>query len=512
MKSIRSIPGIKGADVGAKHLIFLLVFVAAVFLRFWNLAVSPYYEWDEPVYASIGAHVAQTGAVQVKTEISSDASAYLYHPPFYFLLLGEWFNRFGVSIEVARILSALMSTVTLAMLFFFLMTYDGGRVGGALFALFLLGMDGWMIFSNRVSWIENTMMPIGIMGLWVYGTAIKAEKPQFWRYWIAGIVLAAAGIFKHVGLYFLLAVPICWLLIGRKHAREHILLAVAAALMILVYVSTMYLTYGDIFLEHYGVQIRRTFGFQKARGIVENLGHVWAAVSGNYRVYAGMMITAAIALGLFVKAAYRAVTLKTLSHLENNALLFSCTAAALLFFGSISLKIPHYYLMVLVPLYAFAAIEIAHLVRLKPNMKKVVGGVTALIFAANLYTVVDLFAHRQKNAGAELRQYFDENEPLSTVVIAEETTGTLLRQPYLKLGGFRRHLLNGDFRKYQPSHLVIYRSITQHPPDLPELERLIEVSMHIRTFEDFKCTLSVYRIPKSLWKEDTLVDLAGASQ
>ncbi|MFZ7126868.1 MAG: ArnT family glycosyltransferase [Desulfobacterales bacterium] len=488
----------KSAGVNLKYLVFFVAFLLAVFLRFWNLAIAPYYEWDEPVYTSIGAHVAQTGTPQVKTEIGFHEPYYLYHPPFHFLMLGEWFSRFGSSIEAARILSASLSTLLLVILFFFLITYDEGRDGAALLALFLVGMDGWIVYSNRVAWIENAMMPIGIMGLWVYHSALKAEKAQYWRFITAGILLAAACIYKHVGLYFLLTIPICWLIDGRRNFKAHLALALAGAGVVLIYLLFMYVVYGDYFLQHYQVQIQRTFGMVRSRGVVESLDHLVSAVTGNYRIYAGMMVTALFAGGLFLRKPILAIRHLSMEPLRTNSLLFSCVTAALLFFGSISLKIPHYYFMVLVPLYAFASVEAAELARRSVKWRQAVMVVVPLILLANLVTFSSQFATPPENAGAELRQYFDEAVPEDAVVIAEETTGTLIRQPYLKIGRFQRHLYSGNLDKYRPSYLVTYESITQRPPDNDELHRLIDRSEVLRTFEDFKCKLTVYRIPESL--------------
>ncbi|MGD9018549.1 MAG: hypothetical protein PVH30_14270 [Desulfobacterales bacterium] len=494
----------KQIPIPYRHLLFLLIFLVAVFFRFWNLAVAPYYEWDEPVYTSIGANVARTGDIRVKTEIGAVEPVYLYHPPFHFLLLGGWFERFGMSIEIARILAAAMSTVTLAILFFFLIAYDRGRDGGALIALFLLGIDSWMVFSNRVGWIENTMMPIGIMGLWVYDSALKAETTQYWRFALAGALLSAVSIYKHVGLYFLLMVPICWVINGRKDIKAHALLAATAGGLIFAYIFAMVTIYGDFFIDHYTVQIRRTFGLQHSRGVVESFNHLITAITGNYRIYAGMMITALIAFGFFIGKIYLAIRHRTLAVLQDNAVLFSCTAASLVFFGSISLKIPHYYLMVLVPLYAFAAMETVGLVRRNPIHRKMISAVLSLIFLINVFALFDLFGSAQQNAGADLKRYFDASEPINAAVITEETIGTLIRQPYFKIGRFQRHLYNGDFRKHRPSLLVTYESITQKIPDNPELALLIDKSTVIQEFSDFKCRLKVYRIPEGLWSTDEL--------
>jgi hypothetical protein len=133
-----------------------------------------------------------------------------------------------------------------------------------------------------------------------------------------------------------------------------------------------------------------------------------------------------------------------------------------------------------------------------------ISAVLSLIFLINVFALFDLFGSAQQNAGADLKRYFDASEPINAAVITEETIGTLIRQPYFKIGRFQRHLYNGDFRKHRPSLLVTYESITQKIPDNPELALLIDKSTVIQEFSDFKCRLKVYRIPEGLWSTDEL--------
>ena len=92
----------QGAGLRYKYALFLGIILLATFLRLWNLAGAPFYEWDEPIYSAIGSNVAEHGLIQTKQEIGADEPVFLYHPPFHFLLLGQWFKQFGSSIESAR--------------------------------------------------------------------------------------------------------------------------------------------------------------------------------------------------------------------------------------------------------------------------------------------------------------------------------------------------------------------------------------------------------------------------
>ena len=69
--------------------------------------------------------------------------------------------------------------------------------------------DGWLMYIERVSYIENALMLIVVTGLLLYQRAL--EHPSWQRFAIAGAVVGFAAIFKHTGAYVLLAVLLCWL-------------------------------------------------------------------------------------------------------------------------------------------------------------------------------------------------------------------------------------------------------------------------------------------------------------
>jgi 4-amino-4-deoxy-L-arabinose transferase-like glycosyltransferase len=170
-----------------------LILLAGAFLRFWQLGSRPGFDWDEPVYTDIARHLAGEDLLAAKTDYTAQPEPYLYHPPFYYMVLSLWFRLFGSGIVQARQLAACSSIVLLGLLAAFLRAHIADW---SLLATGMIAFDGWLVFTNRVSWIENLMMPLGVAALWLYRRA--SNQPATGRFAIAGAALGGVVVFKHV--------------------------------------------------------------------------------------------------------------------------------------------------------------------------------------------------------------------------------------------------------------------------------------------------------------------------
>jgi 4-amino-4-deoxy-L-arabinose transferase-like glycosyltransferase len=216
-----------------------VVLAVATALRFIGLATRPAYDWDESNYLEIGRNVAEFGVVTAKTPFGQEPELYFYNPVFYFWLEGGWFKLFGSGILQARWLAAGAAVLMLLMLAGMLRSLLGTW---ALLAVSLLALDGWMIFTNRVGWIENVGFVFAVGGLWLYKVAL--DKPTWLRFGAAGLVLAWATVFKHQFGYFIVGVFFCWLIV-REHHRKHVVMFGTMVLGAVAYVAAMLLWNAD---------------------------------------------------------------------------------------------------------------------------------------------------------------------------------------------------------------------------------------------------------------------------
>lgn len=477
--------------------VVLVIFAAAGYMRFFNIAQSPGYEWDEPVYVAIAQRTIELGYPNLKGDGNVyNTEPYLYHPPFDFYLKAFWLQNVEASgIVAGRILSSIEAMIGLAIAYFCLKDISGRKA--AVIGLVLLATDGWLVYTNRLNLIENAMMLLGVFGVWMYIKATKTGKTPY--YLAAGFFLAFAAIYKHTGLPFL-AVPIINLMIIRKDWKRHIILIQTMAIVVLIYMATMWAVWGTVFTQQTWVQIERAFGNIGSRGLNYGFSEAISAITQTYWVF---FVTIAALAGVGLTIAFRIAQVVFRGKQLFNSVLLSWAIAAFFFLGVIALKAPHYLITALVPGYIFIASEIGNLlervedkikigrgnVRLEIGKKSLIAGLVGLAIVLNLFTWTTRFAQRHENALLEAYDFF-KTVPVTARVLADDCIGIAIEQPYY---GLDRHAYEQGIKYANPDYVAIYTSQTQQIPDDPALRSLLSNSTLIRRFSGFKEVIEIYQ-------------------
>jgi 4-amino-4-deoxy-L-arabinose transferase-like glycosyltransferase len=310
----------------------------ALLMRFPGLASKPGYDWDEPVYANVAAN-----GLQLKTDFGAEAVPYLFHPPFYFWLLSGWMKVFGDSITSARWMAAVMSIGVLYLLYV-LMRRRWGTL--ALVPLAILATDGWLVFSNRVSWIENTMLVLAAGAILAYDRALRSGRTSHFA--LAGALVGGTVVFKHVGVYVLLAVLCTWAVV-RGHRRGHLTLLGVAFGVITAYVVGMTIAFQDgnhnWFLDASQVQVERLTGHKESRGSIHSTGQVISAVLGPYIVFSVTLALSGVSLLLVARRTLLFLRRRLDPAAVNDPVLYGWALAAALTIADSGLKMEHYFKM-----------------------------------------------------------------------------------------------------------------------------------------------------------------------
>jgi hypothetical protein len=344
----------------------VVMFVLFALIRFVGLYASPGWEWDEGVYAKVGENLFYHNQLMTKNDILHPDELYIYHPPFHFYLLHGWFTVTSLlhiaspGIESARVLAVVMSLLMLGLLWYFFAVQL--KLGAwSLIPLLLLGIDGWLVYTSRVSWIENTMMVLGIAGLVAYQQAIIRERAV--HYALAGILVGGATIYKHVGAYFIGAIIVSWCLLQKDH-RNHLALLLIVVAIMLGYGSLMAGHYDDTFVrETFGVQWRRTTGVQESRGNPTSVTVYMQALLNQYSIFIGTVSLVAGSIVILVYESARALWRKNIASLKNYSVLVGWVVSSIIFFGTIRLRMPHYFLMLFIPMIGYIGYKIALILR-----------------------------------------------------------------------------------------------------------------------------------------------------
>jgi 4-amino-4-deoxy-L-arabinose transferase-like glycosyltransferase len=404
-------------------LAFVAVLVAGTGLRLWHLSVSPAWQWDEAVYYRVAVNV-QHGLLSEHPHYRAP-EPFLYQPPFYFLLLSRWFSVVGASIYHARLLGVILTAAMQAVLFRLLWKIHGPAV--ALFAIIPVIFDGWLLYIERVSYMENALMLLIVVGFLLYQRAL--ERPSWPRFAIAGAAIGLAGIFKHTGVYVLLAVLLCWLVVRRAH-KGHLILAGIAVAVLVAYLAVMVPLYDpvghDWFIGQSTTQVRRVLGLQHSGGTLTSAGGALHLLAAQYRFFVPSVLLGLAAFLTVARRVLRCYLARSWEPAQGNALLFSWLVTGIVVFGLSSLKFPQYFALILIPAYCFLWTEVARW-DWRPAWRRTAMAAATLAGLGSFLLTVPAFS---ANTLAEVQQYAAARIPTTSIVVTEQSIGNLIQQPW----------------------------------------------------------------------------------
>ena len=463
------------------------ILAVAAGLRFWELGGRPGWQSDEPVYTSIATNIATYGTLNEHIQYGMTWTPWLFHPPFYLLLLAGWFKLTGAGVPQARYLGVAMTLIMFALLFRLLWKLHGPRV--ALVTLTFLAFDGWLLFIQRVSYIENMLFVLVTGAVLLYQRAL--ERPATLRFLLAGAAVGCAIVFKQTGTYVLPAIMLHWLVIRREH-RRHLLLIGAALAVVAVYFAVMIPLFDTAshhwFLDDTLIQLKRVLDLRHSGGTLTSpLAFVYL-LAHQYVVFLPSFLIALAGFALIVRRVVQCARARSMAPLLGNTLLFSWSVAAIVVFGASELRFQQYFALLLIPLYCFLWTELASLVACRPELARVAAAGALVVVLAGLGSFYLRVVSRHDNVLAQVRQYARTSIPASDVVVAPEQIGDELPQRWCSV--YRAAVC-----RYSATYVITYVTFLQgNPPDDPVLYALLRNSVKLTTFRGFKETVTVWRV------------------
>ena len=464
-------------------LFFAACLAIGIGLRLWHVGTLPGWQPDEAVYYRVSLSV-QHGVLSEHSLARVPWEPFLYQPPFYFLLLSRWFAVIGASVYHARLLGVLLTAGTLTVLFRLLWKIHGSRV--ALFAIVPVVFDGWLMYIERISYIENALILVIVIAFLLYQRAL--ENPSWYRFAVAGAALGFAAAFKQTGSYTLLAVLIYWL-ITRRHHRGHAILLGAFLTVVVAYVAIMIRLFDvpghDWYLNQTVDQLRRVLGLQHSGGTLTSPFKALHLLAAQYRMFAASFL---IALASFLLAARRVVQCwraRSWEPVLSNALLFSWLAAGIVVFGLSSLKFPQYFALVLIPMYCFLWTELGRR-NWHPSWKAAVAGGAALVGLAAFFLAMSAFS---ANPFAQVQRYAATQIPAGRIVVTEQGFGDLIRQPWCTVEDAAPCLGHASYAITW--HTYLESSFRQGDP---AFRQMMKGAIRVKSFGDSAGTATVWKL------------------
>jgi len=412
---------------GVMAVAFLAVLVAGAAMRLWQLAGKPDWQFDEGIYADIAWNILRHGTLNEHITYGSHWVPFLYQPPVYLLALVRWFALLGPSIYHARILGVLCALGSLILTWRLIWRLHGPRA--ALFASPPIVFDGWLLFVQRVSYIENITLLLVVAAMLLYQRAL--ESPSWHQFAIAGLAFGLAVCLKYTGLYVLPALLLCWLILRRDHRGHLILLGTALAVVVTEQVALVRLfdvPGHDWYIQQTLVQIGRVAGVSLSGGTLSSPAQLVHLLLAQYKVFLPSFVIALAALILAMGRLLYCYRERTVASLRPQALLFSWAVVGVVAFSFSSLRYPQYFALVLLPLYCLWWTE---LWRWKRG-RAVKVALVILAVAAGLTSFWIRVGSNSDNVFAEVQQYAATRIPAHAVVIADQSVGDLISQPYCR--------------------------------------------------------------------------------
>lgn len=402
--------------------LFAVAFAIGIVIRFWRLGVSPAWQWDEAVYWRVSENV-QNGVLSEHSVYGLPWEPFLYQPPIFFDIESRWFDVMGASIYHARLLGIFFTAIMQPLLFSLLWRLHGPRL--ALYAVLPVLFDAWLLYIERVSYIENALVILVVLGLLLYQWALDA--PSWRRFLLAGLALGAAASFKQTGAYVVLAVLLCWLIIRRDH-RGHLVLLGGALVVIVGYLWFMVYKYDTPghpwFIDQSLVQIRRVLGLQQSGGTLTSPGGALHLLTQQYKYFWPSLLLAGWAIVIAARRTWQCYRARTWEPAQPNALLYSWLVTGVVVFGSSSLKYPQYFVLILLPAYCYLWTELARWnwrplwQRFWPSVA-VAAGIVSFLLTAPTFSV---------NSLQDVQAYAADKLPASAIVVTEQSIGDLIQQ------------------------------------------------------------------------------------
>ena len=402
--------------------IFAVVFAVGIALRLWRLGVSPAWQWDEAVYWRVSANV-QHRVLSEHSVYGMPWEPFLYQPPVFFLIEARWFDLVGASIYHARLLGVGCTAIMQVLLLGLIKRLHGLRV--ALLTLVPVIFDGWLLYIERASYIENALMIFVVLGFLLYAWALDSHSA--WPFFLAGLALGGAASFKQTGAYVVVAVLLCWLIVRRQH-RGHVALLAGALMVIAAYVALMVVKYDapghQWFVDQSLVQVKRVLGLQQSGGTLTSPGNALHLLTQQYKYFLPSLLLAGAAIVIALRRTWQCYRARSWMPVQPNALLYAWLVTAVVVFGASSLKFPQYFVLILLPAYCYFWTELARW-DLEPWWRTFWPAAAAVIGTMSFLLTIPVF---NVNSLAEVQAYASDHIPASAIVVTEQSIGDLIDQ------------------------------------------------------------------------------------
>lgn len=160
-----------------KKWLLLAIFILALALRFYQLGSNPpSLDWDEVALGYNAYSILKTGRDEYGIRFPLSLRSFDdYKPPMYVYLTVPSVAIFGLNDWAVRLPSALLGTLTVAVMYFLVKEiFADPKL--ALLAMFFLAISPWHLQFSRVAFEANIALSFTVFGAWAFLKGVKKGR------------------------------------------------------------------------------------------------------------------------------------------------------------------------------------------------------------------------------------------------------------------------------------------------------------------------------------------------
>jgi len=201
------------------YVVFPLLILAGIFLRFYNLRYNTQFNWDQENSLAFPAREILVNhhfpLIGPRTGVGD-----LYLSPFYSYLAALFFGLFQMDPIAGTVLAATLSIITLILGFILVNKVLNFSI--AFYFTLIWSVSTFIVSLDRIPWNVN-LFPIASLlvffGLWL---SFTEEKTKGWMLTGLGLFL---GVNSHFSVLFLFITALIFILLNRKNLDKSIFIA-----------------------------------------------------------------------------------------------------------------------------------------------------------------------------------------------------------------------------------------------------------------------------------------------
>jgi len=223
-----------------KLLILIMIVVVGGYFRLTNLTEnSSWHDYDEGVHS-------QAAILYIRGYMPYEDFLFM-HPPLILYILNTLYRFYGANLGVGRMFSAILSTLTIIIVYFIGRKSGSSKTG--YIASAFVALNGYTIYNSRKLMLEPSMNFFTCLSFLAYILSgdVKSRRAKDWLIALSGILMALSISTKMVALFNW--IPLFIYMVWRREKRALCLFALSSLVSVTAIIAPFLTVTPDEFMK-----------------------------------------------------------------------------------------------------------------------------------------------------------------------------------------------------------------------------------------------------------------------